>query len=131
MRRDGTVVGEHRGLALYTYGQRRGLNVGGLKIPLEVVGKRPQENALVVADQGSEHRNDITLQDIRWVSWVPEGDVMLSCRTRSLGSRHEGRLQFSGETGTFTFAEGQAPLSPGQSLVLYRGQEVVGGGVMR
>jgi tRNA-uridine 2-sulfurtransferase len=47
VRRDGAEVGTHEGLPLYTVGQRRGLRIGGLRVPLEVVEKDPSRNTLV------------------------------------------------------------------------------------
>lgn len=131
-RRDGTVVGTHKGLPLYTQGQRKGLGVGGLKIPLEVVAKDASRNALIVSDRDSEPQNSVTLTDLRWVSWRPpeNEEISFECRTRSLSLRKHGRIRYTGNRAIFTFDDAQPPLSPGQSLVLYRGQEIVGGGVM-
>jgi len=133
VRRNGEVVGTHRGLPLYTIGQRRGLGIGGLSIPLEVVSKNPETNELVVDEQRKSSVASVSLHDIRWVSWQPaEGeDLAFECRIRSLSERKRGTLKYEGTTGHFTFSSSQSPLAPGQSLVLYRGQEVVGGGVMR
>jgi tRNA-specific 2-thiouridylase len=133
IRRDGTVVGTHDGLPLYTIGQRRGLGIGGLKVPLEVVAKDTAGNRLVVDEQGATQTNEIHLADLRWVSWQPEENqpVTFECRTRSLGPRMKGELHRTGNTAIFRFQKGSAPQSPGQSLVLYRGEEVVGGGVIQ
>ncbi len=132
VRRDGTVVGSHEGLPLYTIGQRRGLRIGGLKIPLEVVEKRAADNTLVVADQGAEKTMQIRVDDVRWVSWAPPENepAAFECRVRSLGSRQTGEFVWSGKGGMFRFAHNQSLPAPGQSLVLYRGEEVVGGGVI-
>lgn len=132
VRRDGTVVGSHNGLPLYTVGQRRGLGIGGLKIPLEVVEKRPTSNELVVDEKESERVPAIGLSDLRWVSWKPtEGEeTPFECRVRSLSARLKGTLRMRGNEAEFSFSEAISPLAPGQSLVLYRGEEVVGGGVM-
>lgn len=132
VRRDGTVVGTHRGLPLYTIGQRKGLRVGGLQIPLEVVAKRADDNELVVADKGAESTASVTLTDVRFVSWAPSEDeeTTFECRLRSLSERRTGTLTHRGGTGVFRFDTAVAPVAPGQSLVLYRGEEVVGGGVM-
>lgn len=133
IRRDGTVIGRHNGLPLYTVGQRRGLGIGGLKIPLEVVGKDPHTNSLIVADRGSEAVSAIELDDMRWVSWeAPESEeTNFECRIRSLSARLPGRLERRGTCGRFMFAVPQPPPAPGQALVLYRGEEVVGGGIIR
>jgi tRNA-specific 2-thiouridylase len=133
VRRDGTVVGSHEGLPLYTIGQRRGLKIGGLKIPLEVVAKSPARNQLIVNEQGEERVTDIELTELRWVSWQPDAGepVPFECRTRSLSTRLRGTLRRNGDSGIFTFLAPQGPQAPGQSLVFYRGEEVVGGGVMK
>ncbi len=132
VRRDGTVVGTHEGLALYTVGQRRGLKVGGLKVPLEVVEKRMEDNSLIVTDKDTEHVTRVSLQDMRFVSWQPQADNAepFEYRVRSLSPRRSGFLTINGTVGSFDFASPMGPQAPGQSLVLYRAHEVVGGGVM-
>lgn len=132
VRRNGTVVGTHQGLPLYTIGQRRGLGIGGLAIPLEVVGKNAECNELIVSEQGSEKLGYVELSDVRFVSWKPEEDtdVPFECRVRSHSPRMHGILRYSGNLGRFHFSIPQPPQASGQSLVLYRGEEVVGGGVM-
>ena len=131
--RDGKLVGTHKGLPLYTLGQRHGLGIGGLKIPLEVVEKNPRDNSLIVAEQGKEMTNEVEIRDLRFVSWKPEEGTAIDfeCRTRSLSPKRSGRLRMNGSTASFEFDERIPPQSPGQSLVLYRGEEVVGGGVIR
>lgn len=133
MRKDGTVVGTHAGLPLYTVGQRRGLGIGGLKIPLEVIAKDSDNNALIVADRGSAFVQDVALDDMRWVSWRAEENVptAFECRMRSLSGRVRGTLEYRGTQGRFLFSVPQPPQASGQALVLYRDQEVVGGGMMR
>ena len=131
MRRDGTVVGAHDGLPLYTIGQRRGLHIGGLKIPLEIVAKDTDQNAIIVSDRGTETVDHVTLRDLRWVSWSPAlREEPFECRSRSLSVRQKGNFSHDGEKGIFRFQTPQPPPAPGQSLVLYRGEEVVGGGVI-
>lgn len=131
VRRDGTVVGTHDGLPLYTVGQRRGLGIGGLKIPLEVVGKNATDNTLIVNEKGTEQLQSIELHDLRFVSWKPESNAPFEARVRSLSTRLKGTLSYEGNRGRFTFEKLVSPQAPGQSLVLYRGEEVVGGGVMQ
>ncbi len=129
---DGVVVGQHDGLALYTMGQRHGLRIGGQKIPLEVVAKRAPLNALVVAPRGSVRHATIELADVRFVSWEPGPEPQtFECRVRSLGQRLRGTLQRRDANTVFTLEEAQVPLAPGQSVVFYRGAEIVGGGVVQ
>ncbi len=133
VRRNGAVVGQHAGIALYTVGQRRGLNVGGLRVPLEVVAKDAGTNTLIVADKGQELTHVVELTDMRFVTWTPENSdgQPFECRVRSLSPRLSGSLTMSGSEATFRFDIPTGPQAPGQSLVLYRGNEVVGGGVIR
>lgn len=132
VRRNGVIVGTHDGIALYTVGQRRGLRVGGLTIPLEVVEKDAVNNRLIVEDKGSEVTRSVRLNDLRFVTWQPADGVseVFECRTRSLSTKKRGTLVINGETAVFTFDEPMGPQSLGQSLVLYRGKEVLGGGVI-
>lgn len=131
VRRDGTVVGTHEGLPLYTVGQRRGLGIGGLKIPLEVVSKNATDNTLIVNEKGKEQTQSIELHDLQFVSWKPERETFFEARVRSLSARLKGTLSYEGTRGRFSFEQPVSLQAPGQSLVLYRGQEVVGGGVMQ
>ncbi len=131
-RRDGTVVGTHEGLPLYTIGQRRGLGIGGLKIPLTVVAKDAEQNRLIVEEKDHEQTRTVSVHDLSWISWKPDVDVEtpFTCRTRSLAPKRNGTFRFSGNSGTFTFDKPGPLQSPGQYLVLYRGEEICGGGVM-
>jgi tRNA-uridine 2-sulfurtransferase len=132
IRKDGTVVGTHDGLPLYTVGQRRGLRIGGLKVPLEVIAKRAETNEIVVEPKGSSLVTEVHLQEVRWVSWAaPEGEeAAFECRVRSLSPRITGMLTHQEGAGIFRFETPQPPVAPGQSLVFYRGEEVVGGAVL-
>jgi tRNA-uridine 2-sulfurtransferase len=132
VRRNGAVVGSHNGIPLYTIGQRQGLGIGGLKIPLEVVAKSPEKNELIVAEQGAESIVEVALTDMRFVSWKPpeNDDIPFDCRVRSLSQRLEGTLRYTGNSGLFHFKQPRGHVAAGQALVLYRGEEVVGGGIM-
>lgn len=133
VRRDGTIVGTHHGLPLYTVGQRRGLGIGGLKVPLEVVEKDMTNNRLLVSDKGSEVSMSVELCDLRFVSLMPRSDeaLPLDCRVRSLSPRKKGSLILSKDRARFVFTSAVPPLASGQSVVFYRGEEVVGGGVIQ
>lgn len=132
VRRDGTIVGTHKGLPLYTVGQRRGLRIGGLKIPLEVVQKNCSTNTLVVEEQGQEKIETLRVNALQWIAWKPreQHPETFDCRTRSLAQRSRGSLCYCGVCGTFTFSSRMPPQAPGQHLVLYRDEEIVGGGII-
>lgn len=132
VRKDGTVVGQHDGLPLYTIGQRRGLGIGGLKIPLEVVAKDTAANQLIVSEKGTQYCASLPLYSVHFISWKPQENTEASfdCRTHSLAPRVRGALVVNGQQAHLNFADKQPLQSPGQSVVFYRGQEVVGGGVI-
>ena len=131
LRRDGTIVGTHDGIPLYTIGQRRGLKIGGLKVPLEVVEKDPQNNTLIVAEKGKESISSLLLEDVCFVTWKPQEDeTQYECRVRSLSKRLPGKLLRKNNAYRFLFASPQPLQAIGQALVLYRGAEVIGGGTI-
>ena len=135
VRRDGTPLGTHEGLPLYTIGQRRGLRIGGLKIPLEVVEKDTEHNTLIVSEKGQERSTSVVLRDVHWCDETLEKiskrkTCRLEYRTRSLGSKKWGSVESYGNGLRVTFDTPDYPQARGQSLVLYRQDEVVGGGVI-
>ncbi|MDA0375752.1 MAG: tRNA 2-thiouridine(34) synthase MnmA [bacterium] len=129
---DETVVGEHKGIPFYTIGQRKGLGIGGLKIPLHVVRKEPESNTIYVAPDGADLKKELRAIDLRWVSWIPEEneEITFEARIHSLGTRRKGTLKHDGKSLLFRFNEGLRGIASGQSIVLYNGVEIVGGGVI-
>lgn len=132
--RDGTVLGTHQGIALYTLGQRHGLRIGGLTIPLEVVAKDHKNQKLIVAEKGTERWASIELHDFTWCTPTPSlrtsGRYLYQCR--SLGARKWCTVEQTKESrAKIHFDEPESPLAPGQSIVLSLGEEVVGGGVIQ
>lgn len=130
VRRDGAVIGRHEGVPLYTVGQRHGLGIGGLKVPLEVVQKNYTKNQLIVAEKGTERPSSVRVASLHWIAAPPPRDsaTPLSCRTRSLSPQLNGTLRYRGTEGTFHFSTPQYLQTPGQHIVFYQGEEVVGGG---
>ncbi|MBL8202410.1 MAG: tRNA 2-thiouridine(34) synthase MnmA [Chromatiales bacterium] len=137
----GQVVGQHSGLPFYTLGQREGLGVGGcrggLEAPWFVAAKDAGRNALVVV-QGANHpwllRNEITAGDLRWLAGEPAGIAGgLELRAR-LRHRHEPApcqaLLLPGNRLQVRFDRPQRTPTPGQYVVLYDGDECLGGGVI-
>ena len=108
---DGRVLGEHLGYWNYTIGMRKGLGVGG-GTPYYVVGIDAAKNEVRVGTREESVRHDVALRDC-----VGEIDKSLPVKVRSAG---EPRL----------LKDGIAGLAPGQSAVFYRGDEVVGGGII-
>ncbi len=128
----GRQVGRHRGLALYTVGQRQGL---GLQVrspessPQYVVRIEVERNALVVGPWSSLARSACTVERCHYQRPLPGGSVrgMAQLRAHGAPAAAEWR-QVPGERASVRFAAPQMAVAPGQSLVLYDGDTVVAGG---
>jgi tRNA-uridine 2-sulfurtransferase len=128
----GKKRGTHRGLPHYTEGQREGLGIGGLKIPLHVVAKNASSNTITVGTKEEAAKQELTADHLNWISDEPERNKehTYEARIRSQGPKYKGTLVHDGRTLNFTFDKPQIGISPGQFIVLYRGEEIVGGGVI-
>ncbi|MGM0629295.1 MAG: tRNA 2-thiouridine(34) synthase MnmA [Patescibacteria group bacterium] len=133
----GEVIGFHDGAWFYTIGQRHGFSVEKKKNddgPFYVIEKNVSENTLVVSKSPKEH----SAKKVKLCkeNWIPEkaffehhGDDVF-CMTR-----YRQKLQdcnfFSAESGTEVhFSEPQYGLASGQSLVIYKGERCLGGGII-
>lgn len=127
----GVVVGEHEGLAFYTIGQRNRLNlVGG---PWYVVGMHHDNNTLIVSDN-PEHpalfHDHMKLRDVSWIGSAPQKPFKATVKIRYGHPGMSAHLTPMGSNVQVTFSEKQRAITPGQSAVIYRGNEVLGGGII-
>lgn len=125
----GEVVGDHDGAIFYTLGQRHGLNLGG-GLPYYVVGKDMTKNEVYVSRNLNDEqmwRCELLLDDIHWVNDAPsESDELL------VRLRHRGKLLPARLVGDILYLdEPERAVAGGQSAVVYRGDEVLGGGIVR
>jgi tRNA-specific 2-thiouridylase len=125
---DGTVVGHHRGSWRFTIGQRKGLGVAW-KEPLYVARLDREHNTVWVASDSDLTGLQLVAREVTWVGPPPEGPLPCAARIRSRSVEaealvipaEEGRVQVS-------FYEPQRAIAPGQAVVFYRDDEVLGGG---
>jgi tRNA-specific 2-thiouridylase len=137
---EGKVVGEHVGLSFYTIGQRKGVGIGGLRgsggEPWYVGGKDLKKNELIVV-QGHDHpmllRERLRAQDLAWVSGeLPDPNLSYSGKTRYRQADAACRVTQRDPVGLdVEFSAPQWAVAPGQSVVLYRDEVCVGGGVIQ
>jgi tRNA-specific 2-thiouridylase len=125
---DGTVVGEHEGYARYTIGQRRGVP-GGFSEPMYVVGIRPADRAVVIGPRNALLGRGVVASEMNWlVDALPVGSpVQVQVRHRGTPTPAEIVRTQGGEI-ELALEEPVAAITPGQSLVLYDGERVLGGG---
>lgn len=126
--REGHVLGEHRGIARYTVGQRKRLGVGGASGPYRVVALDASRNAVIVGDAQEPPIARVVLTDPVWRLDEEHHAVQAQIRYRSkpvdaVATPHAEGLEL-------IFDAPVESLAPGQSVVLYRGDRVVGGGIV-
>jgi tRNA-uridine 2-sulfurtransferase len=130
VRRDGTVVGEHTGFARFTIGQRRGLP-GGFREPMFVVEIRPDTRAVVIGPREELLGKGVVARELNWLVDAPVvgADVEVQVRHRAHPAR--GTLvRVEPDEVEIALDEPVSAITPGQSLVMYDGERVLGGGVI-
>ena len=131
----GKQVGEHRGLAYYTIGQRKGIGVYGGGPPYFVAEKDMERNALIVAAPAEDARlyaRELTADSPNWISGErPPLPVRVRARVRYRQALQEAGVFDAGEGSIrVVFDEPQRAVTPGQSVVLYAGASMLGGAVI-
>ena len=127
----GEAIGEHRGYARYTIGQRRGLP-GGAAEPRYVVAIRPETREVVVGSAADLEGHRVRLEEVNWLAApLRPGDecrVQVRYRARAVPATVLGR---SDDAIDLALATPVRAITPGQSGVLYgEGEQVLGGGVI-
>jgi tRNA-specific 2-thiouridylase len=110
-------------------GQRRGLGLSGAA-PLYVLRLEPESNTLVVGPREELGRATLTASSVNWISGAPpSGPRRVTARIRH---RHADAAATTVADGSsrlhLTFDRPQLAVTPGQAVVLYDGDEVLGGG---
>jgi tRNA-specific 2-thiouridylase len=127
---DGRVVGEHNGYARFTIGQRRGLP-GGFAEPMFVVAIRPADRAVVIGPREEVLGSGVVAREVNWLGTEPALGARVSVQVRHRAPAVAAELVRAGD-GEIELAleEPIAAITPGQSLVVYDGERVLGGGVI-
>ena len=126
----GREIGRHLGLAMYTVGQRRGLNIPRPG-PHYVVRLDRERNALVVGSREDLKAGGLLATALSWVRQKPHLPLRARVRIRYSSPFQDATIQPRGEDSVRVLFDRQvSAVAPGQSAVFYRGPEVLGGGVI-
>ena len=127
----GRVIGQHRGLACYTVGQRKGIGIAA-PAPLYVIRLDPAQNALVVGPASALGRQSLTVGDVHHTAGGPEeGPIRVHIQIRSKAVPTPATWTATGDRTALV--QSDRPLrdiTPGQAAVAYRGDAVVCGGII-
>lgn len=126
--RDGKVLGTHNGFWRYTIGQRKGLGIAA-PAPLYVLGLDAARNEVVVGPVDDVVRHRLRIADCNWISDEIPATCEAKIRSVSRPARALVRERTAREA-VLEFPEGVSSPAAGQSAVLYRGDEVLGGGII-
>lgn len=128
----GHVIGQHKGAARYTIGQRKGLGISA-ETRLFVSGKNMAENTVTVGLESALFRSSLLADEWNWIAAPPAVGQPLPCTARTRYHQPErpatatllpdGRVRVD-------FAAPQRAIAPGQAVVLYNGESVIGGGTI-
>jgi tRNA-specific 2-thiouridylase len=126
---DGRVLVSHRGAAAFTVGQRRGLGVAGPE-PSYVLEIDAAANRVVVGPGELLARAGVLADRVTWIAGEPpsDGPFEAEVRLRYRGDDVPAVVELLGDRVRVELRTPQRGIAPGQSAVLYRGDELLGGG---
>lgn len=130
--REGQVLGEHSGLANYTIGQRKGLNLAS-PVPLYVLRKNAAENVLVVGAAEELGTQELLSVNVNWTGGeIPTGPFRAMVKSRYSAREAPGLVTplDNGTKAAVRFDLPQRDITPGQAAVFYDGDQVLGGGII-
>ena len=125
----GRVLGRHRGIHRLTVGQRRGVGLS-TGVPLYVLRLEPAESRVVVGPREELGRSELDTSRVNWIAGdPPDGSIRATARIRH---RHRDApatiTPIDGDRAAVRFDDPQQAITPGQAVVFYRDEEVLGGG---
>jgi tRNA-specific 2-thiouridylase len=126
---DGDVLGTHAGVHRFTIGQRKGLGLSATE-PLYVLAIKPESAQVVVGPRDALGRTGLTASQVNWTSGEAPGDwLRVTAQIRHRHAAAPARVRRTDEgRAELEFDTPQTAITPGQAVVFYDGDEVLGGG---
>lgn len=129
--KDGNVLGTHKGIIRYTVGQRKGLGIS-FDSPRYVVSKNPEDNTVTLGREDELFFDTVLIKDINLISQEELTEPTEVQAMIRYNQRPQPAVCYPAEKGVakVVFSTPQRAPSPGQSLVMYQGDKVLGGGII-
>jgi len=129
--RQGNVLGEHRGIPFYTIGQRKGLGISSEE-PQYVIEIDSESNTIVVGNREQLYNNELIASGLNWIAIEKlERPIEVAARIRYRHKEAEATVTPMDENKVFVkFNQPQPAITPGQTVVFYQGDVVVGAGTI-
>jgi tRNA-specific 2-thiouridylase len=132
--KEGKKLGRHHGLVDYTIGQREGLGIGGPRA-YYVLKLNRRDNSLIVGEEKDLYLKELIAEDLNWLNLTDNRQLTANHLGAKIRYGHPVagcRLSFiSQDRVKVIFDQPQRAITPGQSIVFYAGEEVLGGGVIK
>jgi tRNA-specific 2-thiouridylase len=126
----GEVLGQHRGTVFYTVGQRHGLGLATAE-PLYITRIDPDKSQLIVGYKEDLYSSRLTASEVHWVSGKPPAASMaVTVKIRYRSPYIAAILNPKSDSAEVVFNQPQPAVTPGQAVVFYRDNEVLGGGTI-
>ena len=128
---DGCILGQHAGIECYTIGQRKGVGLSGAH-PYYVVAKNADRNTVMLGEDEDLWREDLTAGELNWIAFdALTAPLRCAARTRY----HQAEVPCTvtpvdGDRAEVRFDKPVRAITPGQAVVFYDGEEVLGGGTI-
>lgn len=130
--RENKVLGRHKGLWFYTIGQRKGIGLAGG--PWYVLDKDFKRNLLIVTKNRKDlHKRELMVKNVNWIlSESPKLPLKIKARIRYRHQSAKATIVKNLQSATYNlqFEKPQTAITPGQSVVFYRREELLGGGII-
>ena len=132
----GRKLGQHRGIAFYTIGQRHGLGLSSTQVlsagkPLYVIRIEPERNRIVLGPEKELYSQKLAARKLNWISGKAlRKSITVRAKIRYKSKEAEATLFFRNGSVDVHFAQPQKAATPGQAIVFYNAGEVLGGGII-
>ncbi len=127
---NGKIIGRHKGFPFYTIGQRKGLDIA-MGYPVYVLEINPVTNTITLGEREQLLQTEVWIKDINLMKYAEiTGEIDAVCKIRYNNKGEDCKIQQHGDKIKITFNTPVSAVTPGQSAVIYEGDDIVAGGII-